>query len=301
MKFLKLCQSVIVAALLVAALPAFAQSDSMTAQERANLRMVLDWWREVIEGRHVELTSNYMSDAYIQHNINVPTGREGFAGFFSQIGAPVNPIPEQLSSEPVVQFAQGDFVLLVWEREAPDPADESLTYKFNTYDLMRIEDGKIQEHWDYALKMPGVPRGGGPDGTDFDAIEFDYSRSELENIRIANIEFKDILQYGQLDLAEQVIHPNYIQHNPNVPTGRDGFLNFFRPFANTQPVRDEWIRPPELTIASGPYVFYMFENTLQDPDYSESTYPGFWFDMVRIEDGLIQEHWDSAMKNPPRD
>lgn len=292
------CRALVVTTLLSICTLASGQTNSMNAQERANLQMVLDWWRECIEARHIDLTAQYMSDDYIQHNINVPTGRAGFMDFFSKIGPAVSPMPEELSVQPVVQFAQGDFVLLVWEREGVDPDDESQTYKYNTYDLMRIENGKIQEHWDYALKVSGAPRGGGPNGTDFSAFEFDYSATELENIAIANIEFKDILQYGQVGLAEQVIAPGYIQHNPNVPTGRDGFVEFFRPFANPQAVRPEWIREPSLILASGPYVFYMSERHLPDPDYQQSTYPGFWFDMVRVESGLIQEHWDSAMKNP---
>ena len=59
------------------AVPAMAQP-AMTAQEQANLQHVLDWWRECIQGRHLELTSKYQDDNYIQHNINVPTGRQGF-------------------------------------------------------------------------------------------------------------------------------------------------------------------------------------------------------------------------------
>ncbi|MGD2168453.1 MAG: ester cyclase, partial [Gammaproteobacteria bacterium] len=232
MKILTMSRSLTLTVLLMLVSPAFAQSNAMTAQERANLQMVLDWWRECIEARHLDLTSKYQSEDYIQHNINVPTGRAGFVEFFSRLGPPVNPIPARLSSDPVVQFAKGDFVLLVWEREAPDPADESRTYKYNAYDLMRIENGKVQEHWDYALKMPGVRRGGGPNGTDFGALEFNYSDAERANIEIANVEFKDILQYGHVELAEQVMAPGYIQHNPNVPTGRDGFVQFFSRFAN---------------------------------------------------------------------
>jgi len=25
----------------------------------------------------------------------------------------------------------------------------------------------------------------------------------------------------------------------------------------------------------------------------------YWFDMVRVDNGMIQEHWDAAVKNPP--
>jgi predicted SnoaL-like aldol condensation-catalyzing enzyme len=286
--------------LTLGATPAFAQSSAMTAQERGNLELVLDWWRECIEGRHLDLTAKYQSDDYIQHNINVPTGRAGFVEFFKRLGAPVNPIPEKLSNPPVVQFAKGDFVVLVWEREGKDPADESKTYKYNTYDLLRIENGRVQEHWDYALKMPGVPRGAAPDGTDFDALQFDYSAAEQKNIGVTNVEMRDILQYGHLELAEKVMAPTYIQHNPNVPTGRAAFVDFFGRFAKPEPLRPEWKRKPALILASGPYVFYLVKQIRQDPDYPKTTYPAYWFDLLRVENGMIQEHWDSATKNPPR-
>jgi predicted SnoaL-like aldol condensation-catalyzing enzyme len=50
------------------------------------------------------------------------------------------------------------------------------------------------------------------------------SAAEAAVEKIANTEFKDILQYGHVELAEKVMAPGYIQHNPNVPTGRDGLL-----------------------------------------------------------------------------
>jgi len=163
MKLMTTIRLTVIAALLtLGAASAVAQTNAMTAQEQANLKLVLDWWRECIEGRHLDLTPKYQSEDYIQHNINVPTGRAGFVAFFGRMGPPVNPIPAKLSSEPVVRFAKGDFVFLVWEREGKDPADASKTYKYNTYDLLRIENGKVQEHWDYALKMPGAPRGAAP-------------------------------------------------------------------------------------------------------------------------------------------
>jgi predicted SnoaL-like aldol condensation-catalyzing enzyme len=81
----------------------------------------------VLQGGHLELTSKYMADGYIQHNINVPTGREGFVKFFSSFMKPTNPIPTTLTPEPVVKFAKGDFVLLVWEREDKDPKEPSKT------------------------------------------------------------------------------------------------------------------------------------------------------------------------------
>lgn len=53
-----------------------------------NKKIVYDFWREVLEAGHMELTGNYMTETYIQHNPNVPTGRQGFIDFFSKIRKP---------------------------------------------------------------------------------------------------------------------------------------------------------------------------------------------------------------------
>jgi len=276
-----------------------AQSSTMTPTEQANLKFVLDWWREVLEGRHLDLAPKYQAENYIQHNINVPTGREGFVKFFSRLGQPVNPIPAKLSNPPAVSFAKGDYVALIWEREGKDPTDPSKTYKYNTYDLLRLQNGKVQEHWDWALKNPGTPLGGAPDGVDYDKVKFNLSPQEQKNLEIATVEFKDILQYGHVELADKVMAPGYIQHNPNVPTGRAAFVDFFSKIRKPEPIKPEWKNKPTLTIVSGPYVFFMFKQEQKNPDDPSKTYPAYWFDMVRVDNGMIQEHWDAAVKNPP--
>jgi predicted SnoaL-like aldol condensation-catalyzing enzyme len=130
-----------------------AQSKSMTPEEQKNLKMVLDWWREVIVARHVELAPKYQAEDYIQHNPNIATGRAAFVEFFSHLGPP-QAIQPMLAHPPVKAFAKGDYVVLIWEHEGKDPSDSSKTYKYNGFDVLRIQSGKVQEHWDDAMKMP---------------------------------------------------------------------------------------------------------------------------------------------------
>jgi predicted SnoaL-like aldol condensation-catalyzing enzyme len=127
-----------------------AQSKQMTAQEQANLKLVMDWWREVVFAHHVDLAPKYMAEDYAQHDPNVPTGRAAFVDMFGK--RPAQPIPDTLPHPPVKAFAKGDYVVLVWEHEDKDPADPSKTYTFNTFDVMRVQNGKIQEHWDSSMK-----------------------------------------------------------------------------------------------------------------------------------------------------
>ena len=157
--------TIAVVMLITASAPLPAQTSMMTPDEQANVQLVLDWWREVLEARHLDIAPQYMAEDYIQHNINVQTGRDGFVQFFSALGPPLEPMPTELATPPVVSFAKGDFVVLVFEREAEGQADPSRTYTYNTYDLLRMEDGLIQEHWDYAEKVPQIPMGVLPMGS----------------------------------------------------------------------------------------------------------------------------------------
>jgi predicted SnoaL-like aldol condensation-catalyzing enzyme len=111
--------------------------------------------------------------------------------------------------------------------------------------------------------------------------------------------------YGHLELADKTMDPGYIQHNPNVPQGRDGFKQFMsripgrRP-EDAKPIKEEWVNPPVLTLINGPYSFMMWDRTAKDPDDSSREYHWNHFDLVRVENGMIKEHWDDAVINPPQ-
>jgi predicted SnoaL-like aldol condensation-catalyzing enzyme len=45
----------------------------------------------------------------------------------------------------------------------------------------------------------------------------------------------------------------------------------------------------------------MVKGAEKDPNDPNQTYPVYRFDLVRVENGMVQEHWDSATKSaPPR-
>ena len=131
------------------------------------------------------------------------------------------------------------------------------------------------------------------------------SKEEEHNLALGTEELKDMLQYGHLELADKTMDPGYIQHNPNVPQGRDGFKQFMsripgrRP-EDAKPIKPEWLNPPVLTLVNGPYVLFMWDRTAKDPDDPSREYKWNHFDVVRVENGLIKEHWDEARMNPPQ-
>lgn len=117
----------------------------------ANKRFVYDFWREVFEGHHMELADKYMAETYIQHNPNVPTGRAAFVDFFSRVAKPV-PIEPRIKAPLVAMLADGDYVVLSFAREHADPKEPGKKYTTTWFDMFRLENGKIAEHWDPALK-----------------------------------------------------------------------------------------------------------------------------------------------------
>ena len=135
---------------------AFAQSQksmlySKDPELAKNKKIVYDFWRSVLEGGHLELAPQYMLETYIQHNPNVPTGRQGFIDFFSKF-AKARPIVDTIQGPLIAIVAEGDRVVLSFKAVHRDPKDSTKTYTTTSFEMLRIENGKVAEHWDSALK-----------------------------------------------------------------------------------------------------------------------------------------------------
>jgi predicted SnoaL-like aldol condensation-catalyzing enzyme len=82
----------------------------------------------------------------------VPTGRAAFVDFFAKFRKPA-PIEARIKAPVVAIVAEGDYVVLSFVREQPDPKDPAKTYTTTWFDMFRLEGGKIAEHWDPAQKQ----------------------------------------------------------------------------------------------------------------------------------------------------
>ena len=118
----------------------------------ANKRLVYDFWREVFEAGHLELAEKYMTESYIQHNPGVATGRAAFVEFFSKFAKP-SPIEAKVKSPLVAILADRDLVVLSFVRVLTEKTDPAKKYTTTWFDMFRIENGKIAEHWDPAQKQ----------------------------------------------------------------------------------------------------------------------------------------------------
>lgn len=120
------------------------------------------------------------------------------------------------------------------------------------------------------------------------------------NLRSAYHIMRDLLEGGDWEMASSYLTARYIQHNPNVASGRDSVVKFFASIgAKPKPIPDKLTAPVVNVVAQGDYVVVVTVATLPDPRSTGKTYTTSWFDMWRFVDGKADEHWDSATLMPP--
>ncbi len=116
----------------------------------ANKQVALRIMRDLLQCNHWDEADKWLTPAYIQHNPNVASGRDGVVKFFGS--RPKTPTCTTLQTKIVAVLADGDLVLVATPREYKDPKDPSKSYTTTWFDMWRMEGGKAGEHWDGALK-----------------------------------------------------------------------------------------------------------------------------------------------------
>ena len=100
--------------------------------------MVRDFAEKVLVGRHLDLLETYLDDELIQHN---PETADGVAALRAAMEATVGGDSHIRYTQVHRVLAEGNFVLCMSEG-----------YKAGVhtsfYDLFRVADGKVMEHWD---------------------------------------------------------------------------------------------------------------------------------------------------------
>ena len=93
-----------------------------------------------------------VTEEYIQHNPNIESGVEPVIAFTKSDYAERARTEMRPAPEPPMFVHEQDKIVMILPRDLPDPEDPSKTYRTYWFDMWRIEDGKLAEHWDGALK-----------------------------------------------------------------------------------------------------------------------------------------------------
>lgn len=267
-----------------------------------NKRIVFDYWRVVRQAGRVERLSEYVDAAYVSHDPGKPGGREGVATALAR--PPQQPL--RSSVEHLVNIvAEGDLVMLETLNAVDDPDDPAVQYQNVDHDVFRLRAGKIVEHWGspritaeqvFAVRkappkhaMPSLPGGASADAVPLDSQQpLLVSRDPqlTHNKRAAFDNWRIVIEAGRLDLADRYMDAGYIQHNPVIPSGRQALVDFLKPMLKPRAIA-AGIEGLKFLIAERDIVVLVLKRKQDGRDM-------VLFDVFRVQDGKVAEHWDSV-------
>jgi predicted SnoaL-like aldol condensation-catalyzing enzyme len=108
---------------------------------------------------------------------------------------------------------------------------------------------------------------------------------------------RELLQCNYWEQADRWLTERYLQHNPNVVSGRDNVVKYFSGLPRTATC-DKLTMPIVTVLTSGNIVGVVFRMEYDDPRKPGAKYTSIWYDQWRIVDGRADEHWDTATLGP---
>lgn len=212
---------------------------------------------------------------YIQHNPETHEGSEGLAVLFKRLA----------KTEPKVNvvraFEDGDFVFAHTE------------YDFERrsvgFEIFRFENGQAVEHWDNIQERLG-PNRTGHSMVDGPVESVDHELTE-NNRAIVRSFVEAVLVGKQLDTITDYIDVNaYVEHNPRL----EDDVSTLRSALEAEEEGHGQIDYQRVhrILAEGSFVLCVSEGFLS------RTHTAF-YDLFRIANGKIAEHWDTTEKVIP--
>ncbi len=206
---------------------------------------------------------------YIQHNLMAGDGLAGFGELMKQLP------PGSAKSSPVRVFQDGDIVFTHTEYDFFGP-------KIG-FDLFRFENGQIVEHWDNLQERPAKPNPSGHTMTDGPIEARDRDKTSANKVLVSAF-VNEVLVQGQMNkLPGYFAGDAYVQHNPMVPDGLSGLGGALAAMAK-QGITMKFDRVHKV-LGEGNFVLTVSEGSFGGR-------PTAFYDLFRVEDGKIAEHWD---------
>jgi predicted SnoaL-like aldol condensation-catalyzing enzyme len=214
---------------------------------------------------------------YIQHNLAV-------ADCLIGVKALLQSLPKGSAKVQTVRvFQDGDFVFAHTDYNFFGPKVG--------FDIFRFEEGKIVEHWDNLQETATKPSPSGHTMLDGPTTASDLDKTDANKALMQT--YMDDLLHGHRDRFAGYFDGNeYIQHNPWVADGLTGLIAGLQALAKEgKAVKYQRV---EKVLGDGDFVLVTSEGAFGDHATS-------YYDLYRIQNGKIAEHWDTLEAIPPRE
>lgn len=230
-----------------------------------------------IESGNAAAVAVVNEEKYIQHNPQTHEGSEGLAVLFKRLS----------KTSPRVNivriFEDGDYVFAHTEYD--------FAHSNIGFEVFRFENGQAIEHWDNIQRKQGPnPAGhtmvGGPTEVE-DQVRTETNR-ELVRYLVA-----EVLISGDFDKLDAYIDKErFIDHNPRSGNGLSALHSAQPGHVSDGGVAIRYDHLHRL-LAEGNFVLTVCEGTVDGVHSS-------FYDLYRLANGKIIEHWDTTEKVPPR-
>lgn len=207
-------------------------------------------------------------EKYTQHNLGIGDGLAGF-------GAALQALPPKSAKVNTVRALEdGDFVVAHTEYNFFGPKVG--------FDIFRFENGLIVEHWDNLQEITPL----NPSGHSlFDGVSTitDIKKTEANKALVKNF-VQDVLMGGNPGkLTEYFNGDNYVQHNPAIADGLSGLGAALKAMAEQGIVMK--YDKIHMVLGEGNFVLTVSEGSFAGN-------PTSYYDLFRVENNKIAEHWD---------
>ena len=238
-----------------------------------NKELVLKATGELFGAKDPSAVDRWVAPDYRQHSSLAADGPEALRGLVANL-------PAGFRYEPARVIADGDLVALhgVYHGFGPEP--------LVAFDLFRVADGKLAEHWDGLVPVV-TETASGRSQTDGQA---EPANADTEQSRALVREFAQrVLQDADYSvLTDYISTETYLQHNPEAADGLDGFGAAAAKWAGQG--KNLVYKTVHKVVAEGDLVLLQSEGEFGEP-------VAYW-DLFRVENGKIVEHWDVVAPIP---
>lgn len=240
--------------------------------EMSNIQKALELIGTFATG-DAKLAASLLDKGYIQHDLAYGTGRDAFVGSVEYLAS----APVKTTVRNVRAFEDGDKVFLQSVYNFAGAGEQV------AFDIFRFNsEGLIAEHWDNLADV-AEPNPSGRTQIDGTTEVSDLDKTE-ENRALIEAFLEDVMQGKHPEKTPEYFAGDaYLQHNTGIADGLSGLGAALESLAanGIQMIYDR----THQVLAQGNFVLGVSEGTFGGK-------PTSYYDLWRVEDGKVAEHWD---------
>jgi predicted SnoaL-like aldol condensation-catalyzing enzyme len=236
---------------------------------------------DIFRSKDVTAVDRYFGGSFMQHDPTLADGLAGMKSFAAEVASSATADIEIYRT-----LVDGNLVLLHSRYEGAGRYGGPVI----AFDLFRFDAGKIVEHWG-GQEPEAPPNLSGRTQVDGPTVVLDREKTEINRTLVRTYR-QTVMVDLRFDRIEEFIEgSHYAQHSSKIG---DGIARLRDRIASVAKQGGQLYLTPRRFVADGNFVLVLTEGDL--PSGQTALY-----DLFRIEDGKIVEHWDVLAPIPPHD